>query len=145
LVPGYEAPVYLTWGKRDRTSLVRIPAANDISRRTELRTPDSSCNPYLAMAVMLSAGVDGIKRRIDPGEPVEARTFYENEERRREEGVEMLPRTLGDALDELIRDDVIRDALGKVAYDEFMASATLDWNDHCSQVMDWELERYINI
>ncbi|RZN49461.1 hypothetical protein EF808_01860 [archaeon] len=145
LVPGYEAPVYLTWGKRDRTSLVRIPAGNDVSRRTELRTPDSSCNPYLAMAVMLSAGMDGIKHRIDPGEPVEARSLYDNEQRRREEGVDMLPRTLGDALDELIKDDVIRDALGPIAYNEFMASAMLDWNDHCSQVMDWELERYINI
>jgi len=145
LVPGYEAPVYLTWGKRDRTSLVRIPSANEKTRRLELRSPDSSCNPYLAFAVMLSAGVDGIRNKIDPGEAVDKNIYKIDKKEREDSGLGMLPSTLQEALVELEKDEDVQKAMGTIAYHEFLAAKNLEWKQYKTTVSDWEVEHYIGV
>lgn len=145
LVPGYEAPVYISWGQRNRSSLVRIPAATDKTRRTELRSPDSSCNPYLAFAAMLSAGVDGIRRKLDPGEAAEGNIYKFDKSEREKANISRLPSTLHEALAELSADEQMRKALGDIAYNEFMRSKTMEWQEYRLDVSDWERERYLNV
>ncbi len=145
LVSGFEAPVYITWGQRNRSSLVRIPSANDKCRRAELRSPDSSCNPYLAFAVMLSAGVDGIKRKLDPGDPVDKNIYHFDKKDREQMGLGRLPKTLQEAFVELSRNEEVKKALGETAYNEFMRLKALEWKDYCTKVSDWEINRFINV
>ena len=145
LVPGYEAPVYVSWGKSNRSSLVRIPSANEKTRRVELRSPDSSCNPYLAFAVMLSAGIDGIKNKIDPGKPVEENIYTFNKERRAAEGMASLPGDLRDALAALKADDEMQKALGETAYKAFMRAKQIEWKEYTTSVSQWEFDRFLNI
>jgi glutamine synthetase len=145
LVPGYEAPVYISWGKSNRSSLVRIPAANEKTRRIELRSPDSSCNPDLAFAVMLSAGIDGIKNKIDPGQPVEENIYTFDKERRAAEGMESLPGDLRDALFALKADEEMQKALGETAYKAFMRAKQIEWKEYATSVSQWEFDRFLNI
>jgi len=143
LVPGYEAPVFITWGRCDRSSLIRIPVANEKNKRIELRTPDASCNPYLAFAAMLAAGLDGIKRKIDPGDEENGIEYYGNNAKI--DDSKKLPCNLHEALRELSKDDVIKNALGEVAYKQLMSSCMFDWNEYSKEVSLWEFERYINV
>ncbi len=145
LVPGYEAPVYVSWGRGNRSSLVRIPSANKRTRRVELRSPDSSCNPYLAFAVMLSAGIDGIRNKIDPGTPVDENIYTFNKERRAAEGMESLPGDLRDALSALKADEGMQKALGETAYKAFMRAKRIEWKEYTTSVSQWEFERFLNI
>lgn len=144
LVPGYEAPVYITWSLANRSSLIRIPAARGMSTRVELRSPDPSCNPYLAFAVILMAGIDGIKNRIDPGDPTEKNIFHLTEEERKEEGILSIPGTLKDALNTLETNNIIKEALGEHVYSYFMKIGRAEWDAYRAQVNNWELERYLN-
>lgn len=145
LVPGYEAPIYMIWGQRNRSSLVRIPAATPKARRAELRSPDSSCNPYLAFAVMLSAGVDGIRNKIDPGDSIDKNIYKIDKKEREDSGLGMLPSTLQEALVELEKDEVIHKAMGTIAYQHFLAAKNLEWKQYKINVSDWEVENYIGV
>ncbi len=145
LVPGYEAPVYIAWSERNRSPLIRIPARRGIGTRVELRNPDPSCNPYLALAVTLMAGLDGIRRRLTPPPPVSSNIYDMTEEERLALGIDILPQTLGDALKELAKNRVVREALGDHVYNRFMEAKTIEWNCYRTQVHQWELDQYLTV
>ena len=145
LVPGYEAPVYIAWSERNRSPLIRIPARRGNSTRIELRSPDPSCNPYLALAVTLAAGLDGIKKGMTPPPPVNRNVFTMSAEERLAEGILSLPGTLREALTALAQDDVIQDALGPHVYEAFMEAKQIEWDIYRGQVHQWELDQYLSI
>src|SRR5436305_14400668 len=121
LVPGYEAPVYISWGRINRSALIRVPRASRAeATRIELRCPDPSCNPYLAFAAMLAAGLDGIRRQLVPPRPIEENVYQFDEQMMRKYAVAMLPGTLKEALDELAADEVVRESLGDHIFTWFM-------------------------
>ncbi len=145
LVPGYEAPVYISWGRTNRSALIRIPRTNPgrvKSTRCEIRCPDPAANPYLAFAVMLAAGLDGIRRRLEPPPPAEEDLYHMDEARAQ---METLPEDLGEALEALKEDEVIQDALGPHVYERFVEAKTLEWDSYRTYVTRWELERYLTI
>ncbi|MGM0770796.1 MAG: type I glutamate--ammonia ligase [Halobacteriota archaeon] len=144
LVPGYEAPVYIAWSGANRSSLIRIPAARGQSTRVELRSPDPSCNPYITFAAILAAGLDGIRNRVDPGEPRDENIFELSEEGLEELGIETLPPTLKDSTYYLARDEVLREALGEHVMRNLLRLARAEWDAYRIQVHDWEVERYLN-
>lgn len=145
IVPGYEAPVYIAWSGANRSSMIRIPAARGMSTRVELRSPDPACNPYLSFAVILMAGLDGIDNKIDPGEPTTLNLFHLNDKERKHHGIESLPGSLKEALDNLETDSVIKDALGEHVYQDFMRLGRAEWDAYRISVHDWEIDRYLNI
>ncbi len=145
LVPGYEAPVYIAWSERNRSPLVRVPAARKDRTRIELRSPDPSCNPYLALAVVLKAGLDGIKNRILPPEPVNRNIYALSAAERKEIGIDSLPGSLSEALEELTKDDVIKEALGPHILERFMEAKNLEWDVYRTQVHKWEIDQYLTI
>jgi glutamine synthetase len=143
LVPGYEAPVYVAWSAQNRSPLIRIPAKRGISTRVELRNPDPSCNPYLAIAVMLKAGLDGIKNKITPP-PAVNRNIYEMTQKEKDElGIISLPGSLEEALYELKNDPVISGALGSHALNRFIEAKELEWNEYRTKVSQWEIDQYL--
>ena len=146
LVPGFEAPVMISWGRVNREALVRVPRATPgqpDSLRAELRSPDPSCNPYLAFAVMLRAGLDGIARDLPLAPPVEEGLYTLEESARVRKGIAVLPATLGEALAALAEDDVVRAALGPLVAAWFDEAKTREWQEYRRQVHAWELERYL--
>jgi len=145
LVPGYEAPVYIAWSEKNRSPLVRIPARRGIGTRAELRCPDPACNPYLALAVTLKAGLDGIKRKLDPGDPVNLNIYHLTDDERKTRNIRNLPGNLSEALDELEADDVIKSALGEHIYDKFMTAKRIEWDEYRQQVHQWELDQYLDV
>ncbi len=145
LVPGYEAPVYVAWSERNRSPLVRVPAARRNATRVEVRNPDPSCNPYLALAVMLKAGLDGIKKRIVPPDPVNKNIYALTAAEREEMGIHSLPGSLKEALDELERDEVIKEALGPHILERFIEAKTLEWDVYRAQVHTWEIDQYLTV
>lgn len=144
LVPGYEAPVNIAWAFRNRSPMIRIPAKRGPSTRLELRSPDPACNPYLAMAVTLKAGLDGIRNKLKPPAPVERNVYTLTAKERAELGVDNLPGSLAQALDELRKDKVIQSALGDHLYHRFLEAKMLEWDVYRTQVHDWEVEQYLN-
>lgn len=148
LVPGYEAPVYVSWGQINRSALIRVPQVTPErpdSTRLELRCPDPSCNPYLAFAVMLHAGLDGIKKGIEPP-PISNEDLYHLDRQGREaRGLAMLPGSLGEALEELKQDDLIREALGDHISERYLEAKTIEWQEYSIQVSGWELDRYLRV
>ena len=145
LVSGFEAPVYITWSGPNRSSLIRIPAGRGLSTRLEFRSPDPTCNPYLTFAVILAAGLDGIKRSIDPGDAVDLNVYHLTEAERRSMGIKTLPANLKEALDYLEGDEVIRSALGEHVFENVMRLGRLEWEAYNTYVHPWEVERYINL
>jgi glutamine synthetase len=145
LVPGYEAPVYLAWSERNRSPLLRIPARRGNSTRIELRSPDPSCNPYLALATTLAAGLDGIKKGMTPPEPINRNVYLMSSDERMQEGIASLPGSLREALRELESDDVIRAALGSHIFANFMEAKLIEWDIYRSQVHQWELDQYLSV
>jgi glutamine synthetase len=145
LVSGFEAPVYITWSGPNRSSLIRIPAGRGLSTRLEFRSPDPTCNPYLTFAVILAAGLDGIKRCIDPGEAVDLNVYELSAAERKSLGIRTLPANLKEALDYLEEDKVIRNALGEHVFENIMRLGLLEWEAYNTYVHPWEIERYINI
>ncbi len=143
LVPGYEAPVYIAWSASNRSPLVRIPAKRGNSTRLELRNPDPSANPYLAMAVILKAGLDGIKNKIQPPAPVNSNIYHMNELDREEKGIQSLPGSLFEALKELSGCELIKSALGPHIYNRFVEAAMIEWNEYRTRVTKWEIEKYL--
>lgn len=145
LVPGYEAPVYISWGRTNRSALIRIPRITTgryRSTRCELRCPDPSANPYLAFAAMLAAGLDGIERRLAPPPPAEENLYQVDGLRA---GLETLPSDLGQAIEELKHDEVIQAALGQHVYERYVEAKTQEWNDYSLYVSQWELDRYLTL
>ena len=146
LTPGYEAPAYICWGQINRSALIRIPRyspGREQSTRLELRCPDPSCNPYLAFAAMLWAGLDGIERELEPPPPVEENVYDFDDARLRELDIATLPGSLGEAIDELEKDEVLQQALGEHAYQAFVRAKKSEWDEYRIQVTDWELNRYL--
>jgi glutamine synthetase len=146
LTPGYEAPVYICWAQTNRSALIRVPRYSPDrgqSARAELRCPDPSANPYLAFAAMLTAGLDGVERRLEPPEPVEEDVYLFDDARLAERGIRALPGTLEEALDALEADEVVRGALGEHVASAFLRAKRAEWEEYRIQVTDWELERYL--
>jgi glutamine synthetase len=144
LVPGYEAPVYIAWSDVNRSALVRMPAARTkVSTRIELRSPDPSCNPYLALAVMLTAGLDGIERGLDAPDPVRENIYQFDEKKRKEYGIDTLPGNLEEAIDALEKDDLILDALGDHVAENFIKAKRAEWDEYKPIVSQWELDQYL--
>ena len=141
LVPGYEAPVYISWGRINRSALIRVPRASRAeSTRIELRCPDPSCNPYLALAAMLAAGLDGIRRELPAPEAINENLYLDTERRA---GLQTLPSSLKEALDELQRDQVICDALGPHVVERFLRAKRLEWEESQLEVTPWEWSKYL--
>jgi glutamine synthetase len=148
LVPGYEAPVYISWGQINRSALIRVPRVNPDrpeSTRLELRCPDPSCNPYLAFAVMLRAGLDGIERELEPPVVSNEDLYHLDDQERETQGLDTLPGSLGEALEELDHDDLVRRTLGDHIADRFIEAKTTEWREYRAHVSQWELDRYLSI
>ena len=145
LVPGFEAPMYIAWSFQNRSPLIRIPAKRGLSTRVELRSPDPSCNPYLALAVVLSAGLDGIKNRLQPPPPCNRNIFEMTIEERAAHGIDSLPSNLKEAREALLVDEVIKKALGSHVLQRFLDAKQQEWNEYMSRVHQWELDRYFTM
>ena len=143
LVPGYEAPCYLAWSASNRSALIRIPAARGQSTRVELRCPDPACNPYLALAVCLAAGLDGIERGLTPPPEISENIFSMNSSERASRGIDNLPGSLEEALEELKKDELIKNALGEHVFEQFVAGKEAEWREYCTRVSSWEVSKYI--
>src|SRR5690606_210320 len=128
LVPGYEAPCYVAWSASNRSPMVRIPASRGVSTRIEARNPDPAANPYLALATMLRAGLDGIEKKLVLPEPTDRNIYIMTEEEREAAGIPSLPSSLREAIDELVRNEVICDALGEHALTHFVELKEIEWD-----------------
>lgn len=144
LVSGYEAPVYIAWSARNRSPLIRIPAKRGPSTRIELRSPDPSCNPYLALAVCLKAGMDGIKNQVTPPSPCNRNIYEMTPGERKQLGIGNLPESLQEAIQELSSDKVICDALGEHVLHRFIEAKQIEWDRYRVQVHPWETEEYLS-
>jgi len=149
LVPGFEAPIYIMWSRRNRSAMVRVPVyfkgpEHAAAKRAELRSADPSCNSYLAFSCILMAGLDGIKKKLDPGDPVDEDVYELSPERRRALGIKELPTTLRDALEAMQSDDVVHKTLGSHIFDAFIEYKTNDWNQYCLYVTPWEIMKYLD-
>jgi glutamine synthetase len=148
LVRGFEAPVYVSWARVNRSALIRVPRINPQklhTTRLEIRNPDPSCNPYLAYAVMLTCGLHGIKEQLPLPPPAEENLFAFDETELERRQILRLPETLGEALDELQKDTVIREALGDIVFTKFLEAKRREWRDFCRHVTPWEIENYLGV
>mgnify|MGYP000492406894 CR=1 FL=1 len=144
LVPGYEAPVYVAWSDRNRSALIRKPAARvPAASRIEARFPDPSCNPYLAFAALIHAGLDGIEQDLECPDPIRENIYEFDEEMREEYGITTLPSNLGEAIDALESDEVIEDALGEHVYENFIEAKSQEYDEFRVDVSQWELDQYL--
>ncbi|MDN5362608.1 MAG: glutamine synthetase [Moorella sp. (in: firmicutes)] len=143
LVPGYEAPVYIAWSPRNRSPLIRVPAKRGASTRIEVRHPDPSCNPYLALAVLLQAGLDGIKKGLTPPPPTDKNIFAMAPAELEAEGIGVLPGSLEEAIGALEQDEVIRAALGPHIYERLTLAQKLECDEYRTRVHQWEIDQYL--
>lgn len=143
LVPGYEAPCYVAWSAQNRSPLIRIPSSRGMSTRIELRSVDPTANPYLAMAVLLKAGLSGIQNELTPPHPVDRNIYVMNKQERIDEGIHDLPANLHRALEYLQEDEVIKSALGGHIMEHFVEAKEIEWDMFRSQVHPWEREQYL--
>jgi len=155
LVPGYEAPVYVTWSKRNRSALIRVPEyfpGKENEARIEFRCPDPLCNPYLAYSTVFEAGLDGIKKKIEPGEPVDANVYHLSSAKRKELDIEVLPASLKEALEEWENDEICIQALGKENAEKYKELKMQEWKEYephkpsdTNEVTLWELQKYLYV
>lgn len=146
LVPGFEAPVYIAWAKRNRSALVRIPAfTRPQMARFEYRCPDPSCNIYLALLAIIAAGMDGVKKELSPGEAVQRNIFQMSSIERRDSNIDVLPGDLNQAIYYLKKDSTLKDALGEYIYNKFIDIKIQEWLEYSTQVTDWDWNRYFDI
>ncbi len=143
LVPGYEAPVYIAWSARNRSPLIRIPESRGTSTRLELRCPDPSCNPYLSQAAILMAGLDGIKSKLQPPASTDKNIFEMSEAQRKKEGIDSLPGSLKEAVDEMSKSELAKEALGEHVFNKFIEAKNEEWNDYRAKITQWEIEQYL--
>ena len=144
LVPGYEAPINIAWSGANRSCLVRVPAKRGVSTRIEVRNPDPTCNPYLALAAMLKAGLDGIAKQLELPAAVDRNIYKMDDEERRLLGIESMPGNLLEALQELDKSELIQCALGKHIYEKFREGKIEEWEEYNVQVNDWEVKQYLS-
>jgi glutamine synthetase len=147
LVSGFEAPVYVTWAAMNRSALLRVPkwfGTKSEAARIELRCPDPSCNPYLAFAVMLKAGLDGVKNALEPPEPVEENIYQLDGESLVQRNIDVLPTSLWEALDALRKDEVLKAALGEHLFERYIDVKTTEWDEFKKQVTGWEIDTYLD-
>jgi len=145
LVRGYEAPIYICWGQRNRSALIRVPRyseGRERSTRLELRCPDPSCNPYLAFAVMLAAGLKGIEEKIEPPDPVEEDVYGFDDRKLAKFYIKTLPEDLEEAIEEFRKSKLMRETLGEHVFNKYLETKTVEWNEFQKSITDWELEKY---
>jgi glutamine synthetase len=148
LVPGYEAPIYLSWARRNRSDLIRVPVykpGKEKATRIEYRAPDPACNPYLAFAAMLTAGLEGIEKGYQCPPPVAENVYEMSEEKRAQLGIGQLPGDLWEAIEVAEQSDLLRRALGDHVFEKFIENKKIEWQNYRSQVTEYELERYLPI
>jgi glutamine synthetase len=148
LVPGYEAPVYVAWSRRNRSALVRvppIPGGREDATRMELRCPDPACNPYLTFAALLQAGLEGIEKNYELPEPMEKNLYHLAPDDRRRLGVEQLPETLGEAVEIAAESELVLRTLGEHMFNRYVEIKRQEWEDYRVQVTAWELDRYLPV
>jgi glutamine synthetase len=148
MVPGYEAPVYQSWARRNRADLVRVPEykpGKEKATRIEFRSPDPACNPYLAFSVMLAAGLEGIDNEYEIPEPIEENVYEMSEEEREKRGIGVLPASLLEAIQIAEKSELVRKTLGDHVFEAFIQNKKIEWNEYRSQVTEFELERYLPI
>jgi glutamine synthetase len=143
LVPGYEAPTNIVWSERNRSPLARVPARRGEGTRIELRSPDPACNPYLAFAVIIASGLDGVRGRIDPGEPVDKNIFAMSHREKRRLKIDELPSNLKEAVSAMKKDPLIRQSLGDHIFHHFVEAKLAAWHDYETTVHPWEVDRYL--
>ena len=143
LVPGYEAPCYIAWSGTNRSPLIRIPASRGEGTRVELRNPDPAANPYLAMAVCLAAGINGIQNKIEPPEEVRENVYELDDEQKRQKNIESLPADLHAAVEELKKDAFVQEVLGSHITEKYVEAKEAEWMQYRTQVTDWEVEEYL--
>lgn len=145
LVPGYEAPCYVSWSDANRSAMIRIPAKKGRATRTEIRSVDPSANPYLALSAILASGLEGIEKKLEAKERVYLNLYKLNRADREELGIENLPENLKDAVKELKHNDVVKEALGKHVYEMFCEAKQREWDDFRTSVTEWEIKRYLKV
>ena len=145
LVPGYEAPVNVAWSHRNRSPMVRIPARRGKGTRLEVRMPDPAANPYLALAVQLAAGMDGIRSKLTPPDPVDKNIWTLSVRERRKYRIQELPRDLGEAIELLKKSKLVKQALGEHIFAHFVAAKEQEWQEYIAQVHEWEIEQYLAV
>ena len=145
LVPGFEAPVYVAWSGKNRSPLIRVPASRGLSTRLELRSVDPAANPYLAMATLLAAGLDGIENKLVPTPAVDQNIYAMTETERAQANISDLPSTLHNALKELSKDDIIKNALGEHIYQNFITAKRFEWDSYKQSVSEWERQQYLEL
>ncbi|RCX13498.1 L-glutamine synthetase [Anaerobacterium chartisolvens] len=143
LVPGHEAPTYVAWSAKNRSTMIRIPAARGEATRIELRTPDSTCNPYLALALILNAGLEGIKQKIQPPDPYERNIYNIPESRIGEFGIDRLPESLKEAVECMRASSMVKETLGEHVFESYIEAKTREWNDYRKVVTQWEVGQYL--
>ncbi|NLL78314.1 MAG: type I glutamate--ammonia ligase [Clostridiales bacterium] len=143
LVPGFEAPVHIAWSTGNRSPLIRVPAVRGEGTRIELRSPDSSANPYLALAVCLKAGLDGIRNRIEPPAEVNGNIFEMTEEEKNKASIALLPGTLLEAIQELEQDEFVKNVLGEHVSEKYIEVKQREWQEYRTQISEWEIEKYL--
>ncbi len=145
LVPGYEAPVYAAWSASNRSALVRIPASRGLGTRTEIRCPDPACNPYLALAMMLNSGLDGVKNKMTPPASVDKDIFKMSAAEMEEAGIGVMPGSLKEAIEELKNNAIAKETLGAHIFDKYIEAKEAEWDNYRTAVTDWELDEYLDI
>jgi glutamine synthetase len=145
LVPGWEAPVYISWARYNRSVLVRVPPGKELRTRLEYRPTDGSCNFYIAFSAILGAGIDGVKKKLEPEDPIEENIYSMDAEERRKRGVGLLPGNLGEALEEFAKDKVLQDTLGRKFCERFVEIKSREWRDFNTVVHEWERKRYMDV
>ncbi|HEY7599635.1 MAG TPA: glutamine synthetase, partial [Candidatus Limnocylindrales bacterium] len=148
LVPGYEAPVYCAWSRRNRSALVRVPLyhpGKEQATRMELRCPDPACNPYLTFAILLAAGLEGIEKGYELPEPMEKNLYHITPEERRRLGIEQLPETLGEAIELTAESELVLRTFGEHIFNRYVEIKRQEWEDYRVQVTQWELDRYLAV
>ena len=143
LMPGYEAPTHIAWSGRNRTPLIRIPATRGEETRIELRSPDPACNPYLALAICLAAGLDGIKNKIVPPDAMEGNMHLLTPEELEERGIESLPKNLQEAVEEFEKDSLMKEVLGEEVCSKYSMAKKKEWEDYNATVSQWEIDSYL--
>jgi glutamine synthetase len=148
LVPGYEAPVYVAWSRRNRSALIRVPLyhpGKEQATRCEIRSPDPACNPYLCFAGLLQAGLEGIEKGYELPEPMERNLYHLSPDERKKLGIEQLPETLGEAIEIASESELILKTLGEHVFTRFVEIKRQEWEDYRTQLSAWELEKYLPV
>jgi glutamine synthetase len=148
LVPGYEAPVYLSWARRNRSDLIRVPEyrpGREKATRIEFRSPDPACNPYLCFSVMLVAGLDGIKNNLQAPAPIEENVYEMSAEERQKHGINTLPGSLAEAIQLAESSKLVQEALGEHVFKSFIENKKKEWDEYRTRVTEYELKKYLPI